>query len=75
MTAPDRCEWDPERSEPATMDLRSGEASGCQRSAEVIVGADGQWRLCSECAALPRFAKFKRREDIRAAAIDRLSRG
>lgn len=57
------------------MDLRSGDATGCQRPAAVIVGADGQWRLCSECAALPAFDRFKRRKAIRATAIDRLSRG
>ena len=58
MTIPDRCEWDPELAVAAGLD------SGCQRPAAVIVGADGQWRLCSECAALPTFKRFKRRKTI-----------
>lgn len=29
--------------------------------AKVIVGANGQWRLCAECASLARFARFKKR--------------
>ena len=49
-----RCEWDPERGAPA----RIGE--GCERAAVLGVGAGGQFHLCAECAALPRFKRFRR---------------
>jgi hypothetical protein len=32
--------------------------------AEFIVGAQGQWRLCGKCAALPEFKKFRTRKPI-----------
>ena len=32
--------------------------------ADVIVGANGQWRLCMSCAALPTFRRFRRRKPI-----------
>lgn len=66
MRPADTCEWDPERCEAATTER------GCQRPAAVIVGADGKWRLCSECAGLPAFKRYKRRKAIekRAAPSD-----
>lgn len=33
--------------------------------AEVIVGANGQWRLCKACAALPFFNRFRNRREIK----------
>lgn len=49
------CEWDPERGEPARI------GDGCERAAVLSVGANGQFHLCAECAALPRFKRFRRR--------------
>ena len=61
----DGCEWDPEKSRPAT------DADEHYRTtpARVIVGADGQWRLCTECAALPHFKRFKKRTEIPADRV------
>jgi len=51
----DGCEWNPQESRAA---LESDDHF--QRvAAEVVVGADGQWRLCQSCANLPRFARFR----------------
>jgi len=54
---PDPCEWNP---------AKSAAAFGCEvhAAAELIVGADGQWRLCGSCAALPEFNRFKIRKVI-----------
>lgn len=35
--------------------------------AEWIVGANGKWRLCSKCAALPEFKRFRVRRKIQTA--------
>jgi hypothetical protein len=54
----DDCEYDP--------DLRQAKVSDKYHRvpATVIVGADGQWRLCDACAALPVFRRFKNRQPI-----------
>ncbi len=43
---PDPCEWNPDKQQSAFVDE-------VHASAELIVGANGQWRLCKACAALP----------------------
>lgn len=55
------CEWDPERN-----DLAFGTDHHHQTSpATMIVGANGQFRLCDSCAALPRFKRFRVRKPVR----------
>lgn len=56
----DGCEWNPGGDRPAY----DGDAHHLEARAEVIVGADGQWRLCGSCARLPRFARFRVRKAI-----------
>ncbi len=60
MSAIDGCEWNPEGSRPAY----DGDAHHREAPATVIVGADGQWRLCTSCARLPVFARFRVRKAI-----------
>ena len=54
----DPCEWDPTRDAPATT------TEGCRNRADLIVGADGKWRLCFSCARLPRFKRLRLRAPI-----------
>ena len=54
----DPCEWDPTRDSPATT------TEGCRNRADLIVGADGKWRLCFSCARLPRFKRLRLRAPI-----------
>lgn len=51
----DGCEWRPDEDRPAydSDDHSKG------NPAEVIVGANGQWRLCASCARLPAFKRFR----------------
>ena len=51
----DGCEWCPEE------DRSAYETDTHYRStpAEFLVGADGQWRLCSGCVNLPKFKRFR----------------
>lgn len=50
----DPCEWNPEEN-------RAAFENECHDHATVIVGADGDWRLCEKCAALPEFKRFRKR--------------
>jgi hypothetical protein len=54
------CDWNPKAKQRA----RSHEDS-CPNEATVCVGAKGQWHLCEECAALPRFNRFRSRRELR----------
>ena len=56
----DGCEFDPVRGEAAF----DGDSHNATVPAVWIVGGNGQWRLCDSCAALPRFAKFRKRQRI-----------
>lgn len=56
----DGCEWNPGADRPA----RAGDAHNSTTPAALLVGADGNWRLCALCAALPRFRRFRRRKPI-----------
>lgn len=58
----DECEWNPEKSRAKYY----GEP--CPNEATTIVGADGRWRLCDFCAALPAFKRFRSRIPIRRPA-------
>lgn len=53
----DPCEYNPEMDRPAYIHEAHAQA-------EWVVGANEQWRLCSECAALPKFIRFKIRKKI-----------
>lgn len=57
-----RCEYDP-----ATK-AAAHEGDGCANRATVSI-AHGMWHLCAQCAALPEFRKYRRREAIGAAAV------
>lgn len=37
---------------------------GCQNTATVILGYRDEYYLCGECAALPRFKRFKYRREL-----------
>ena len=50
----DPCEWNPKTNTTAYEDEWHAEA-------EYIVGAKGNFRLCSTCAALPKFKRYKKR--------------
>lgn len=54
----DPCEYEPTARRAAYEDEAHADA-------EVIVGANGEWRLCAKCASLPEFAKFKVRRAIK----------
>lgn len=54
----DPCEWNPERDKPA------GAGTPAHAPAEVLVEANGEHRLCEQCAKLPRFSKYRRRSPI-----------
>lgn len=54
----DPCEYNPDES-------RAVYADEVHALATVIVGAKGQWRLCAQCAALPRFDRFRVRTQIK----------
>jgi hypothetical protein len=49
------CEWDPEENAPGYV----GDAHNAP--ADVVVGSNGEWHLCSSCAALPRFKRYRKR--------------
>jgi hypothetical protein len=54
---PDPCEWDPDND-------TDGVVGQEHAPAELIVGANGEWRLCKPCAELPRFARYTVRKKI-----------
>lgn len=58
----DGCEWSPTRGE-ACYD-NDPHWLDDEIKAEWIVGAGGKWRLCSSCAALPEFKRFRKRKRI-----------
>jgi len=57
---PDPCEWNPRKNAPA-LSLDDWHAS-----AALVVGVNGQWRLCRKCAVLPRFRSYRVRREITA---------
>jgi hypothetical protein len=62
----DPCEWNPFAHRAAFTD----EAFGCQNQAELIVGANGEWRLCRRCWEQDRarhFARFRVVREIEAS--------
>ena len=54
----DVCEWNPD------LDRLAQTGDTWHANAAVIVGADGKWRLCSGCASLKQFARFRIRRPI-----------
>lgn len=54
---PDPCEWNPETKAAAYW-------HEVHAAAEWIVGHDGRWRLCDECAKLPEFKRHRTRRRI-----------
>jgi hypothetical protein len=66
LAVPDGCEWTPGADRPA---WSVDEHTRTVRAA-VLLGANGEWRLCESCAALPRFKRFRVRRAI-VHAIER----
>jgi len=58
-----RCEWDPANDRHAL--ILGDKYEGCANQATTCVGADGQWHLCDDCAALSRFKRFRTRKPLR----------
>ncbi len=56
--ARDPCEWDPKLTAPVAS------AKAAHARADLIVGANGRWRLCRSCAALPYFSRLRKRVEI-----------
>lgn len=54
LNFPDPCEWNPSEG-------RTAYYHEVHASATILVGADGQYRLCEDCAALPEFKQFKKK--------------
>jgi hypothetical protein len=61
---PDPCEWDP-------IYKRAVYLGDDHASADLIVGSNGEWRLCAECAKLPEFKHFRRVKPISRVATER----
>lgn len=59
----DPCEYNPSADRPAY-------SNEVHAVAEWVVGANGQWRLCDSCAALPKFKRFTHRLPIRRETDD-----
>ena len=57
----DGCEYDPDTESTAY----EGDAHNASTRSAWIVGAHGKWRLCESCAALPTFARLRRRVRVR----------
>lgn len=55
--APSGCEWNPIERRPAF----EHEDHFLSVRAEVLIGKNGHYRVCSACARLPEFRRFKRR--------------
>lgn len=55
----DACEWNPVESRGAY------DTDTFHSHAQVLVGANGTWRLCATCARLPVFSRYRRRDPIR----------
>lgn len=53
-----KCEWDPTLNGAAA----DGSDTACANDATVVVGGRGEWHLCAQCAELPPFQKFRKRE-------------
>lgn len=53
----DPCEYNPEAK-------RAAYENEVHAQAELIVGANGKWRLCGSCAALPEFKRLRKRKVI-----------
>lgn len=69
-----KCEWNPTQNHPAMVfgishpfPQEAEDHGNCQNEATVCVGADGEWHLCENCAALPAFKRFKVRRLLQKA--------
>ena len=60
----DPCEWNP-IAKTAASAMSLVVPGDCPNEAAFVVGADGQWRLCASCAALPEFKRFRVRTAVR----------
>lgn len=58
LTSGTACEWNPKE------DREAYSTDENHALATVLIGHDGKYRLCAECAALPRFKRMKVRKAI-----------
>ena len=58
----DPCEWNPEKNRASYYDETHAQA-------KVILGANGTWRLCEECAKLPYFKHYRVRRKIKPSEV------
>ena len=49
---------------PATREQSEHPGGGCQNTATILIHGRNEYRLCDECAALPRFKRFKNRRRL-----------
>lgn len=56
--ANDPCEYNPD-------EKRAAWENEVHAQADFVVGANGQWRLCASCAALPEFKRYRKRVKIK----------
>ena len=62
------CEWNPAENRPAyESDTSHGEAIW-------RVGVDSKWLLCERCAALPAFARYRKRVRLTRRVLTRVKR-
>lgn len=54
------CEWNPTEKRA----VYDNEPHWLNTHASVIVGHNGKWRLCADCAALPDFKRYRSRREI-----------
>jgi hypothetical protein len=59
-----RCGYLPEVGECA-----DNPGGGCQNTASVALGSRDEYKLCEECAALPRFKRFRHRRQLAEGEI------
>lgn len=58
----ERCEYNPVLKQPS---WEPPLPTDCRNDATLSVGANGQWHVCDACAALPEFAKYRRRKPLK----------
>ena len=63
----DLCEWNPETNNESEVIFENNRYfhHGCPNFAQKLVGANGDYRLCNNCAALPKFKRFRKIKNIK----------
>lgn len=68
---PGACEWDPALNRPAQYVPGGGAElyTGCLNPATIILGSRTTWRLCEQCAKLPKFKLLRKHIHIQPALV------